>query len=120
MGDSERDPTTVSPLSEIVWEILLALAGGDQHGYAILLDVEQRTGVALLPGSLYRALHRLEDDRWIEESAGAPAAGADARRRVFRLTELGRRAATAEAHRRADAVAVARRRGLLASAGRRA
>jgi DNA-binding PadR family transcriptional regulator len=99
----------------VVWEILLALADGEKHGYAILLEVERRGAIELLPGSLYRALNRLERARWIEESAVATEG--DSRRRVFRLTARGKRAATAEAKRLADAADEARRRGLLPRPG---
>jgi DNA-binding PadR family transcriptional regulator len=103
------------PLTEVVWEVLLALAEGERHGYAILVDVERRTGgrLDLLPGSLYRALHRLRQDRLVEEVEGREEAAGDARRRVYRLTGLGRRVAAAEARRLAGKVAEARLRGLL-------
>ena len=107
--------SSLLPLTEVVWEVLLALAEGDRHGYAVLLEVERRTGGALrlLPGSLYRALDRLRREGLVEEVA-APPAGADPRRRVYRLTALGRRVAAGEAQRLAAKVEAARRRGLLA------
>jgi DNA-binding PadR family transcriptional regulator len=114
---SQRPADTRSnlPLSEVVWEVLLALAEEDRHGYAILLAVEQRTGgrLQLLPGTLYRALHRLQEQGWVVEVPGAPAAAADPRRRVFHLTAAGRRVATAEARRLDDAVRAARAARLL-------
>ena len=50
--------STFLPLTPVSFEILLALAGGEQHGYAVMLDVERRTGggISLHAGSLYRAL----------------------------------------------------------------
>jgi DNA-binding PadR family transcriptional regulator len=100
----------------VAWEVLLALAAEERHGYAILLEVERRTGgrLQLLPGSLYRALHRMREQELLEEAPDADAAAEDPRRRVFRLTELGRRVAVAEARRLADGLHAARAAGLLA------
>ena len=81
------------PAGEVAWELLLSLSAGERHGYAILLDVQERTGgrLRLLPGSLYRALHRLLADGWVEVVPEAPAAREDSRRTVYRLTSLGAR-----------------------------
>ena len=102
-----------APLSEVVWEVLLALADEDRHGYAVLLEVERRTGgdLRLLPGSLYRALNRLHRDGLVEEVADRTSD--DPRRRVYRLTPRGRGVAADEARRLAAKVDAARRRGLL-------
>jgi DNA-binding PadR family transcriptional regulator len=107
-----RAADTHLPLTEVVWEILLALSAEERHGYAVLLEVERRTGGALrlLPGSLYRALDRLRRERLIEE-AGRDRD--DPRRRVYSLTALGRRVVAAEARRLAGKVAAARGLGLL-------
>ncbi len=104
------------PLSEVVWEVLLALTEQDRHGYAVLVEVEHRTQgrLRLLPGSLYRALNRLHRDRLIVERTEHARDGEDPRRRVYRLTALGRRVAAAEARRLAAKVDAARRHGLLA------
>ncbi len=111
-------PESHPALSEVTWELLLSLAGGERHGYSILLDVEERTEgrLQLLPGSLYRALHRLEDQGWVEEVDDAVAADQDARRRVCRLTRRGRAVAEAEARRLAAALRAARERGLVPGA----
>ena len=100
------------PLTPISFEILLALAGGDRHGYAILQIVEQRlTGVLpMRTGTIYRALARLLDEGLIERAAGDDR---DDRRRNYRLTALGRKTARAEAERLADQVAAARSQRLL-------
>ena len=110
---TEPDPESFLPLTEVAWEILLALAGEARHGYAILLEVERRTGgrLQLLPGSLYRALHRLREQGLLEEADASDAE--DPRRRVFRLTALGRRTARAEARRLAAATRAAGAAGLL-------
>lgn len=72
--------------------MLLALADGAKHGYAIKQDVEARTegAVRLGPGTLYEAIQRLEDSGLIAEAAAvAPANGQEARRRFYRLTDRG-------------------------------
>jgi DNA-binding PadR family transcriptional regulator len=103
------------PLTPVAFEILLALAGGEQHGYAILLDVERRTGTPnLRAGSLYRALNRLLEAGLIEELDTRPAPeDDDERRRYYRLTRKGLEVARAEARRLEQQVAAARRRRLL-------
>jgi DNA-binding PadR family transcriptional regulator len=62
------------PLSLPVIHILLALADGARHGYAIKQEVEERSGgeVGLGPGTLYEAVQRLEDAGFIEETAPPP------------------------------------------------
>lgn len=90
-------PDTFTPLTPVVFEILVSLAHEDRHGYSILADVRERTGEPLLPGSLYRALARLLDARLVEELDERPdPAIDDERRRYYRLTPLGRAVAVAE------------------------
>jgi DNA-binding PadR family transcriptional regulator len=76
-----------------VLHIMLVLADGDRHGYAIKQAVEQRTdgAICLGPGTLYEAIQRLEDGGLIEEAAGGPepANGQEAQRRYYRLTDRG-------------------------------
>ncbi|MBL8113289.1 MAG: helix-turn-helix transcriptional regulator [Acidobacteria bacterium] len=112
MPRSEPPVESLLPLTPVVLELLLSLADGERHGYAILLDVEERTGgrLRLLPGSLYRALHRLREQGLVEES---DARATDERRQIFRLTPRGRAVAVAEARRLEDTVATARARRLL-------
>lgn len=108
--------TPAPPLSPQVFHILLALAGGERHGYGIILDVERDTEGALRlgPGTLYGALKRLTEAGFVAESGRRPDPDLDdERRRYYRLTEAGRRALAAEAGRLAGAVARARRAGLL-------
>jgi len=107
---------TVRPVE---FHILLALAGEERHGYAILQEIARLTDgeLAIEPGTLYRALHRMLADGWIAESARRPAADADdERRRYYRITPIGRRVATAEADRLWRLVAVARTYRLLSRA----
>jgi len=106
-----RAPDALLPFTAVEFEILLSLAGGDLHGYAILQDVETRTEgrVSLRPGTLYRAISRLLDHRVIAERSEARAGG-DARRRTYYLTAEGRRLAAREAERLARQVTTARAR----------
>ena len=101
------------PLTPIAFEILLALAEEERHGYSILQAVEGRLQgkMPLRTGTLYRALARLVEDGLIEELESL--AGTDERRRTYRLTRFGRTLARAEGRRLADQVAAARRRKLL-------
>ena len=99
------------PLTPVVFEIALALAAGERHGYEIMQDVERRTDgqIVLHPGTLYRALGRLLDQGLIEELDERPAAGDDERRRYYRLSPLGHAVARAEVERLAGQVSAARR-----------
>ena len=111
----DPDVNGLLPLTPLVFEILLALANGEQHGYAIMQDVAQRTGgrIELHAGTLYRALSRLLDGGFIEEldERSAPA-NDDQRRRYYRLTALGATVARAEAERLEAQLSVARARRL--------
>ena len=105
-----------APLSAVVFEILLALAGEERHGYDIMREVERRTcgRLNLYPGTLYRAISRLVAEGLIEEVDERPAREYDdERRRYYRLTRPGRLAAEAEARRLAEQVRVARAKSLL-------
>jgi DNA-binding PadR family transcriptional regulator len=81
------------PLSLPVLNILLALAEGPKHGYAIKQQVEEYTegAIRLGPGTLYEAIQRLEEGGLIvEEAARLPAAhGQEAQRRLYKLTPRG-------------------------------
>jgi DNA-binding PadR family transcriptional regulator len=99
------------------FEILLSLADGDRHGYAILQDIAARSeGVTARPGTLYRAVSRLLQSELIEEvEASSRSRQSDERRRYYSLTTEGRRVAEAEAQRLARQVRAARSRKLLKS-----
>jgi DNA-binding PadR family transcriptional regulator len=82
------------PLSLPVLHIMLTLADGARHGYAIKQDIEQRTegAIRLGPGTLYEAIQRLEDDGLIAEATpddSDPANGQEAQRRYYELTARG-------------------------------
>jgi DNA-binding PadR family transcriptional regulator len=108
-----RSSDSLLPLTPIAFEILLALAEEDRHGYAILQAVESRLRgkLPLRTGTLYRALARLVEDGLIEELDSPP--GTDSRRRIYRITKHGRGIARAETERMADQVAAARSRKLV-------
>jgi DNA-binding PadR family transcriptional regulator len=104
------------PLTPAAFQVLLALAAGHAHGYAVMQFIEQLTAatVKLGPGTLYRTIGRLLADGLVEEVAGGdPDAPHDARRRYYRLTPLGRQAAQAEAAQLERLVAAAAQAGLL-------
>jgi DNA-binding PadR family transcriptional regulator len=96
------DPQAFIPLKTHWFHILLSLAGGEQHGYAIMQEVLNRTTgkVRLWPATLYGSIKRLIEADLIEESDERPAPELDdARRRYYRLTGLGRRVLDAECER---------------------
>ncbi|MCC7179444.1 MAG: helix-turn-helix transcriptional regulator [Acidobacteria bacterium] len=105
---------TFLPLTPVAFDILLALADGEQHGYRILQDVNMRSGsiTALHAGTLYRALARLLEQDLIQELSERPAED-DERRRYYRLTDRGIAVARAEARRLAGQLATAEARNLL-------
>lgn len=102
-----------APLSTPVFQILLSLIDGDAHGYALIQDIRRRTEgeVSLTASTLYAAAKRLLDAGWITE-VKAPA-GADPRRRYYRITKAGREAARGEAARLERLTMMARERRLL-------
>jgi DNA-binding PadR family transcriptional regulator len=87
------------PLTEATFFVLLSLASGQKHGYAIMKDVERLSDdrVALSTGTLYGALGRLLDYGWIkrvdeEQTSGRP-------RKAYVLSDLGKRIVSAETER---------------------
>ena len=86
-------------MQEATFLILTALAGGSQHGYGIITDVEQISNgrVRLRAGTLYTALERLRADRLVEVDREEIV---DSRlRRYYRLTGMGKECLAAEAAR---------------------
>ena len=102
------------PLSGQVFQILLSLADGPRHGYAIILDVRTRSRgeIQLTTSTLYDALSRMVDAGWIG-SVDAPPAERDPRRRYYELTPAGRVTALQEAARLDRLLACAREKNLL-------
>lgn len=109
----QDDTTLLLPLPPVTFHILMALADQDRHGYAILQDVELRTGgrVRIGAGTLYRSIQRMLEQGLIIETRDRPAAGDDPRRRYYRLTKFGRDVARAETRRLEQIVELARARG---------
>jgi DNA-binding PadR family transcriptional regulator len=106
------DEDTPQALPDLTFHILLALAQGPSHGYAIGKDVEEQSGGRLDPttGALYQVLRRLTDEGLVTPVT-APE-DVDSRRKYFALTRVGRRAASQEAERLAALVRAARQRKL--------
>lgn len=105
------DPERFLPLKPTWFHVMLSLADQEQHGYAIMQEVLERTDgkVRLWPATLYGTLKRLIDEDLIAESGDRPAEELDdARRRYYRLTKLGRRVLAAEGQRLEDLVRVIR------------
>ena len=104
-------PEAFLPLKPHWFHVLLSLADADNHGYAIMQEVLERTGgkVRLWPATLYGTLQRLIDAGLIEESDRRPAPDLDdARRRYYRMTQLGRRVLAAESARLEELVRLIR------------
>ena len=95
-----EDVDSFLPLPTAVFHILVALADQERHGYAIMQDVAERTDgkVRLSAGTLNSAVRRMLEQGLIEEVRNRPPSpDDDERRRYYRLTRFGRRAAEAEA-----------------------
>jgi DNA-binding PadR family transcriptional regulator len=98
MPDPDRDAT--APLTHVVFHVLLSLTHGPLHGYGIMKRVEEDSGLAMGPGTVYGSLNRLLETGLIAEVEAEAGPGADPRRgRAFELTGAGRAALTAEAAR---------------------
>ena len=102
------------PLPAATFHILMAVASEDRHGYAIIQDVEQRTGgkLRLSAGTLYRSIQRMLEQGMLIETTERPAPELDdERRRYYRITPLGTQVARAEVHRLSELVTMARASG---------
>jgi len=110
MADNDDVVDALLPLPAAAFHILLALIGGDCHGYGIIQDVEARTGgtLRLSPGTLYRTIQRLLEQGLIEEPRRPSRASGDPRRRYYRITPFGAAVARAETRRLTDLVRLAR------------
>jgi DNA-binding PadR family transcriptional regulator len=111
-----KTPEAHLPLAPPTFQILLALADSERHGYAIMKEVTERTegDVTLGPGTLYGALKRLLESGLVEERGerSDPPLG-DERRRYYRLTKFGLLVARAEARRLDTLVRAARSKKLI-------
>jgi DNA-binding PadR family transcriptional regulator len=111
-----RDADSMLPLTAGMFQVLIALADGEKHGYAIIKEVARRTGgrVTLSAGTLYTIVRRFVNEGVIAESNERPdPALDDARQRYYRLTDFGRDVARAEAARMETALAMARAKALI-------
>ena len=118
MSSTPEGAATGAPLRPVEFEILLALAQGERHGYAIIREVEERSegAIRLETGTLYRALHRLVQGGIVTPiERRATDESDDERRRYYALTPQGRRVAAAEAARMARLVAAAQAAQLIPS-----
>ncbi len=106
---TRRQPHELLPLTPAMFYVLVALADGETHGYAIMKDVEQLTGgaVRLSTGTLYGIIKRLLSEGLVREQHTA-----DLRRRSYELTPFGRDVAKAEAARLEQTLAIARKKTL--------
>ena len=103
------------PLKPLVFQVLLALADGERHGWALVRDVQMRGGFErVMPGNFYRTLRAMLADGLIEESGDRREfREEDERRRYFRLTPLGLAVAVGEAKRLESVLLEARAKRLL-------
>ena len=118
MGAESPPPHDMLPLTPVVLHMLLALAEGEKHGYAIMKSVEQDTSgqMQIRVGSLYGSIQRMIDNNLIEETDERPVPELDdERRRYYRLTDFGRRVLQAEVQRLANVVDLARAKRVLGS-----
>ena len=116
MKPRSPDSRTALPLPVSEFQILLALADEERHGYAIKREVADRTNgdVQLGPGTLYGSIKRMVGSGLIEECDERPDPELDdERRRYYRITPWGRKVAVAEARRMEHLVGIARAKRLL-------
>ena len=114
-----RQSQEANPLTPAVFHILLALAGGRKHGYAIMKEVEADGGgfLRMGPGTLYGSLQRMAAAGLVEETEDADETDGDDRRRYYQLTSAGRRALGGETARLRQALSAAKRKGVTVPAG---
>ncbi len=111
-----KSPESFLPLTPVAFEILLALADGERHGYDVMIEIERRTNgrISPNPGTLYRALDRLVREGLLTLAVRTVEGDS---RRVFSLSPLGRAVAAAEAARLSDQVLAARNHRLFKGSG---
>lgn len=119
MSQATLDPETLLPLTPAVFSILVALADGEKHGYAIMQAVAEETEGALRmgPGTLYGTIDRMLRSGLVKEcdGSGEPSPHSE-RRRYYRATDFGLRVLRAEVRRLEQAVALARRKRITSRA----
>jgi DNA-binding PadR family transcriptional regulator len=116
MDDDVERVERFLPLTPATFSILLTLASGEKHGYAIMREIATASDGVLRvgPGTLYHSIKQLLAAGFIEESGDRPDSALDEqRRRYYVLTGLGRRVLQAEAMRLERLVRQAGAKGLL-------
>jgi len=116
MANTLQNPEDLLPLTPAVFNIMLALADGEKHGYGIMLEVETNTKgqVIMGPGTLYGSIKRMLKAGLIEECDERPDPQLDdQRRRYYRLTGMGQTVLRLEAERLASQVQVAMSKNVL-------
>jgi DNA-binding PadR family transcriptional regulator len=116
MAYTNDDVVALLPLPNATFHILMAVAQEDRHGYAIIQDVEERTGgeLRLSAGTLYRSIQRMLEQGLLTETRDRPEPEFDdERRRYYRMTPFGRAVARAEAQRMMQMVRMARTQGIV-------
>ena len=120
MRSDRTDPEALLPLTPAVFNILLALADGERHGYSIMQEIASQTRGQLRvgPTTLYRSIKQLLENGLIAESDERPdPALDDERRRYYSLTQLGQRVAVAEISRLEQTLAIAHSKARLRAPG---
>ena len=115
-SSDEHGVDALLPLPPATFHILVALAGEDRHGYAIIQDIAARTNgeVRLSAGTLYRSIQRMLEQGLLSESRERPARELDdERRRYYRIAPLGLAVARAESRRLARMLKLARQSGFV-------
>jgi DNA-binding PadR family transcriptional regulator len=116
MSTDDPTPDSLLPLPPATFHILMAVADDDRHGYAIIQEIEARTGgeLRLSAGTLYRSIQRMIEQDLIVEIHERPAPEFDdERRRYYRITKFGESVARAEARRLQNLVRLARASGFV-------
>lgn len=112
----DRDPRSYLPLTPRVFQVLLALAEGPMHGYALIKEIQDQTEglIVLRTGSLYMLVQRLLNQHLIDESEDRPHPDEDdERRRYYVLTATGRAVLQAESRRLQSVLGTVRRKRVL-------
>jgi DNA-binding PadR family transcriptional regulator len=116
MDTENPTPESLLPLPPATFHILMAVADDDRHGYAIIQEIEARTGgeLRLSAGTLYRSIQRMIEQDLIVEIHERPAPEFDdERRRYYRITKFGEAVARAETRRLQNLVRLARASGFV-------
>lgn len=112
---TKPSPESLLPLTPAVLHILLVLADGERHGYAIAQEVEAISAgqVRMGPGTLYGSILRMTEAELVEEVTARRRDDGDERRRYYRSTPFGKRVLAKELARLDAVLALARRKDLL-------